>query len=191
MSGAGGKEKDKVEKVGSDFHRKILGGSDTNENISLAQFSVLVLFHSVRGGSPIMPSAQILFFFRGCFLFQVEMKDGYVTNYYSDTYPGLIVRLEFRRKLHYHLLQVSSCSIFSTILEIYHVLMSGFFLDAFPAPRDPKSADFSSFHLEFLVFFLSFDIFFHVFLIKLVNFLQKKVQKFLKSADFLGLRLEF
>ena len=49
MSGAGGKEKDKVEKVGSDFHRKILGGSDTNENISLAQFSVLVLFHSVRG----------------------------------------------------------------------------------------------------------------------------------------------
>ena len=42
-----------------------------------------------------------------------------------------------------------------------------------------------------LSFFLSFDIFFHVFLIKLVNFLQKKVQKFLKSADFLGLRLEF
>ena len=62
--------------------------------------------------SPIMSSAQILFFFRGFFLFQVEMKDGYVTNYYSDTYPGLIVRLEFRRKLHYHLLQVSSCSIF-------------------------------------------------------------------------------
>ena len=28
-------------------------------------------------------------------------------------------------------------------------LFTGFFLDAIPAPRDPKSADFSSFHLEF------------------------------------------
>ena len=36
---------------------------------------------------------------------------------------------------------------------------SGFFLDAFPAPRDPKSADFSSFHLEFWVFSLSFEVF--------------------------------
>ena len=114
MSGAGGKEKDKVEKVGSDFHRKILGGSDTNENISLAQFSVLVLFHSVRGGSQLCPLHKFSSFFEVFFLFQVEMKDGYVTNYYSDTYPGLIVRLEFRRKLHYHLLQVSSCSIFCT-----------------------------------------------------------------------------
>ena len=69
-----------------------------------------------------MSSAQILFFFRGFFLFQVEMKDGYVTNYYSDTYPGLIVRLEFRRKLHYHLLQVSSCSLFNTFSEIFRDL---------------------------------------------------------------------
>ena len=34
------------------------------------------------------------------------------------------------------------------------------FLDAFPASMDPKSADFLSFHLEFLGFFLSFDRFF-------------------------------
>ena len=33
------------------------------------------------------------------------------------------------------------------------------FLDASPAPRDPKSADFSSFYLEFLVFSLSFEFF--------------------------------
>ena len=33
------------------------------------------------------------------------------------------------------------------------------FLDAFPAPRDPKSADFLSFHLEFSVFSLSFEFF--------------------------------
>ena len=33
------------------------------------------------------------------------MSDGYLTNYYADTYPGLIVRLVFQRKLHYHLLQ--------------------------------------------------------------------------------------
>ena len=67
MSGAGGKEKDKVEKVGSDFHRKILGGSDTNENISLAQFSVLVLFHSVRGGPLLSPLHKFSSFFEGFF----------------------------------------------------------------------------------------------------------------------------
>ena len=39
------------------------------------------------------------------------------------------------------------------------VLMTGFFLDAFPAPWNPKSADFSSFHLEFWVFSLSFEFF--------------------------------
>ena len=31
----------------------------------------------------------------------------------------------------------------------YFQFKSGSFLDAFPAPRDPKSADFSSSHLEF------------------------------------------
>ena len=39
------------------------------------------------------------------------MRDGYLTNYYADTYPGLIVRLVFQRKLHYHLLQTYCPSI--------------------------------------------------------------------------------
>ena len=56
------------------------------------------------------------------------------------------------------------------------------FLDAFPGPRDPKSADFSSFHLEFWHIF-------HVFLIKLVIF-HTNVRKFEKSADLLGFRLD-
>ena len=36
---------------------------------------------------------------------QAEMKDDYETDYYQDSYPGLIVRLTFQRKPHYHLLQ--------------------------------------------------------------------------------------
>ena len=38
------------------------------------------------------------------------------------------------------------------------LVMSGFF-DAFPAPRDSKSANFLSFYLEFWVFTLSFEFF--------------------------------
>ena len=48
----------------------------------------------------------------------------------------------------------------------------GFFLGAFPAPRDPKSADFSSFHLEFWVFSLSFEFFPWVLTYFLMFFLQ-------------------
>ena len=33
------------------------------------------------------------------------MQDDYETGYYADAYPGLIIRLMFHRKLHYHLLQ--------------------------------------------------------------------------------------
>ena len=72
-------------------------------------------------------------------------------------------------------------------------------MDAFPAPMDPKIADFLSFHLESGVFslsfefFLSFDVFFHVFLIKLVIFHTKKSENLRKVPTFwaLGLSFEF
>ena len=57
------------------------------------------------------------------------------------------------------------------------VTIPGFFLDAFPAPRDTKSADF-----------LSFDLFFYH---KTCNFSHKNVRKFKKIVDFFGCRLEF
>ena len=66
------------------------------------------------------------------------------------------------------------------------------FLDAFPAPRDPKSADFLSFHLEFWVFSWVLTNF-YVFLIKLVIFHTKTSDNFKKVPTFwaLGLSFEF
>ena len=63
-------------KTGEKFGPCLFPGNDINKNISLPQFDL-----------------------------EVELGDDYATDYYDLAYPGVIMKMHFKRKIWFHLMQ--------------------------------------------------------------------------------------